>query len=164
MQLDPKCDSFDLELSLRTVLVQLKLINIIYHLPLKQHYSSLQDWFPRKSPSLIWNQNWFVRVVFFSARLIEIFICLWRWKVANHRARNWYVIVKMQIAHGKRNSLTARTNSFTAKANQLRMRYFYSGGRSVLEVLLLFTAGHRYHSPCFPLTLASRVTANIVYF
>ena len=34
----------------------------------------------------------------------------------------------------------------------------------VLEVLLLFTAGHRYHSPCFPLTLASRVTANIVYF
>ena len=69
-----------------------------------------------------------------------------------------------EFAHGKSKSLTARTNSLKAKANQLRMRYFYSGGHSVLEVLLLFTAGHRYHSPCFPLTLASRVIANIVYF
>ena len=32
------------------------------------------------------------------------------------------------------------------------------------NLLVLFTVGHRYHSPCFPLTLASRVTTNIVYF
>ena len=49
------------------------------------------------------------------------------------------------FAHGKSNSFTARTHWLTAKANQLRMRYFYSGGHSVLEVLLFFTAGHRYH-------------------
>ena len=64
--------------------------------------------------------------------------------------------------HGKSKSLTAKTNSLTAKANQLRMRYFYSGDQSVLEVLPLLTVGHRYHSPCFTLTLSSRVAANIV--
>ena len=52
---------------------------------------------------------------------------------------------------GMRLTVTAKANSLTAKANQLRMRYFYSGGQSVLEVLLLFTLGHRYHSPCFSL-------------
>ena len=38
-----------------------------------------------------------------------------------------------QFTHGKSKSLTAKTNSLTVKATQLRMRYFYSGGQSVLE-------------------------------
>ena len=71
---------------------------------------------------------------------------------------------KSKIAHGKSKSLTAKTNSLTVKANQLRMRYFHIGSLPGLEVLLLFTVGHWLHSPCFPLTLASRVTANIIYF
>ena len=60
---------------------------------------------------------------------------------------------------GKSKALTAKINSLKVKANELIMQYFYSGAQSVLEVLLLFTVGHRSHSPCFPLTLSSRVTA-----
>ena len=56
--------------------------------------------------------------------------------------RSW----KAFNCHSKSKLLTAKTNLLTAKANQLRMRYFYNGGQSVLEVLLLFTVGHRYHS------------------
>ena len=65
---------------------------------------------------------------------------------ANH---SW----QKQITHGK-NKFTHGKSKSTQNA--------YSGGQSVLEVLLLFTAGHRYHSQCFPLTLASRVAANMV--
>ena len=62
-----------------------------------------------------------------------------------------------QIAHGK-NKFTHRKSKSTQNA------IFYSRCQSVLEVLLLLTVGHQFHSPCFPLTLASRITANIVYF
>ena len=42
-----------------------------------------------------------------------------------------------QIAHGK-------TKFTHGKSKSTKMRYFYSGGQSVLEVLLLFTVGHRW--------------------
>ena len=63
--------------------------------------------------------------------------------------------------HGKSNH--SREKQFAHdKSKSTQNEVFYSGGHSALEFLLFFTAGHRYHSPCFPLTLASRVTANIV--
>ena len=68
---------------------------------------------------------------------------------ANHSREKQSLTALKQIAHGKSKSLTAKATSLGAKANQLRMRYSYSGGQSV-----------QYHSTCFPLTLASRVTAD----
>ena len=71
---------------------------------------------------------------------------------------------KANSVTAKANSLTAKANSLTAKAIRSRQKQIAHGKNKSTEWRSVCSLGHRFHSLCFPLTLASRVTANIVYF
>ena len=113
-----------------------------------------------------WTSHCFYRISFCSRVYWNAFILLYGGPQLSR---------EKQITHGKSisitakaNSVTAKVNSLTAKANRSRQKQINSECDilivKVSQVLLLFTVGHRFHSPCFPSTLASRVTANIIYF